>query len=94
MGSQLDAYTTIESIELAVVDGVQGLALLWSQRTVEQGLRRFGLIATAEEVERLAATNAGELLLSDLHLMLIEPHGTTASAGTRTWFRSVEPFLA
>jgi hypothetical protein len=93
-GPGLDAHSTIESIELALVDGADGLVLLWSQGTSDQGLRRFGLIATADEVERLASTNAGELRLSDLHLMLVEPHGTEAGEQTRTWFRSIDGFIA
>ena len=93
-GPELDAYSKIESVEVALVDGLYGLVLLWSQDTLDQGVRRFGLVATAEEIERLAATNGGELLLSDLHLMLVEPHSTEADEQTRTWFRSVEGFVA
>lgn len=93
-GPELDPYSTIESIDVAVVDGVEGLVLLWSQHTTDQGQRRFGLIATAGEIERLAATNGGHFRLSDLHLMLVEPHGTIADAATRTWFRSVDGFIA
>jgi hypothetical protein len=90
----LGAQTALESVEPALVDGTEGLALLWEQRTVDQGLRRFGLLATVEEIERLAATNSGDLLLSDLHLMLVEPHATEADEASRTWFRSVDGFIA
>lgn len=93
-GPELDPCSTIESIEVAVVDDGEGLVLQWSQVTADQGLRQFGLVATTEEIERLASTNAGLFRLSDLHLMLVEPHGTSADAGTRTWFRSVSRFSA
>jgi hypothetical protein len=84
----------VEAVEEALVDGARGLVLLWTQTTTDQGLRAFGLIATADEMVRLAATNGGEFPLSDLHLMLVEPHGTTADERSRTWFRSVDGFIA
>jgi hypothetical protein len=93
-GPSLDEFSTIESIELAVVDGVEGLVLRWQQGTLDQGLRLFGLIATGDEVVRLASTNSGELRLSDLHLMLVEPQHADAEPPTRTWFRSVDGFIA
>ncbi|MCW3101448.1 MAG: hypothetical protein JWL77_7066 [Chthonomonadaceae bacterium] len=93
-GPELDAHSKIESIEVALVDGACGIVVLWSQDTLDQGVRRFGLVATAEEFKRLALTNDGEFLLSDLHLMLVEPHGTRADEQTRTWFRSVDGFIA
>lgn len=84
----------IEAVEDAIVDGAKGLVLLWSQFTVDQRVRAFGLVATDEEVMRLAATNAGHFLLSDLHLMLVEPHGAAGDESTRTWFRPVDGFIA
>ena len=84
----------VEAVEEVVVDGARGLVLLWTQITIDQGVRGFGLIAKADEIVRLAATNAGEFHLSDLHLMLVEPQGTRADEGSRTWFRSVDGFIA
>lgn len=83
-------YATVESVEPALVDGVDGLTILWAQRSAERGFRRFGLVATAAEIERLATSNGGHFRLSDLHLMLIEPHAGGEQA--RTWFRSVAEF--
>ena len=75
-----------------MVDGVDGLIILWAQSTRNQGLRRFGLIATGPEIEQLAGSNGGHFRLSDLHLMLIVPLGTQVDPKTRTWFRSVKDF--
>jgi hypothetical protein len=89
-----DEFCWIEAVEEAVVDGQSGLIVLWSQSTSDQGVRAFGLIATADEIVRVALTNDGEFQLSDLHLMLVEPHGTAADNRTRTWFRSADGFIA
>ena len=83
-------YAMVESVEPALVDGVDGLTVLWAQGSPEDGYRHFGLVATAAEIERLALSNGGHFQLSDLHLMLVEPHA--AGQQPRTWFRSTTAF--
>jgi hypothetical protein len=80
----------VESVEAALVDGVDGLTVLWAQGSPEDGYRHFGLVATAADIERLARSNGGIFRLSDLHLMLVEPHA--AGQQPRTWFRSTADF--
>ena len=83
-------YAMVESVEPALVDGVDGLTVLWAQGSPEDGYRHFGLVATAAEIERLALSNGGHFHLSDLYLMLVEPHA--AGQQPRTWFRSTTAF--
>lgn len=83
-------HAVVESVELALVDGVDGLTVLWAQGSPEEGYRHFGLVATAADLERLALSNGGHFQLSDLHLMLVEPHA--AGRQPRTWFRSAGEF--
>jgi len=83
-------YAMVEWVEPALVDGVDGLTLLWAQGSTEDGYRQFGLVATAAEIDRLALSNGGHFRLSDLHLMLVEPHA--AGRQPRTWFRSAAGF--
>lgn len=87
----LDQFSTVESAELSVVDGTEGLVILWVHTTTDEGVRHFGLLATAAE---LATFHEGDVdtLLADLRLMVMEPHHTGADEGTRTWFRSFSHF--
>jgi hypothetical protein len=87
----LDEFSEIESAEFAVVDGSEGLVVLWTQTTTDQGVRHFGLLVTVEE---LAIHDEGgvDTLLSDLFVIVSEPHGTVADECSRTWFRSFAPF--
>ena len=80
----------VESVEAALVDGVNGLTVLWAQGSPVGGYRHFGLVTTAADIERLALSNGGHFRLSDLHLMLVEPHA--AGQQPRTWFRSTADF--
>jgi hypothetical protein len=87
----LDEFSAVESASPAVVDGMEGLVVLWTQTTTDQGVRHFGLLVTVEE---LVVHDEGDAdtLLADLYLMVIEPHGTVADECSRTWFRSFGPF--
>lgn len=87
----LDEFSEVESAESAIVDGIEGLVVLWAQTTTDQGVRHFGLLVTVEE---LAIHDEGDVdaLLADLYVMVIEPHGTVADECSRTWFRSLAPF--
>ena len=92
-GTSPDAFTVIESVERAVVDGGDGLVMLWTQRTLDQGVRRFGLIARGDELADFENRGGIQRVLADLHLMAVEPHGTMADETTRTWFTSVSDFI-
>jgi hypothetical protein len=83
-------FAMVESVEPALVDGVDGLTVLWAQGSPEDGYRHFGLVATAADIARLALSNGGHFRLSNLHLMLVEPHA--AGQQPRTWFRSTADF--
>lgn len=92
LGPSLRGGACLEGYERVLVGDAPGLLVRWSQATEDQGLRRFGVIATGDEFMRLLDDDPAVVRLTDLHLMLEEPHGTSADAETRTWFRSVEPF--
>ena len=74
-----------------LVEGSEGLVVLWTRTTTDQGAGHFGLLVTVEE---LATHDEGDVdtLLADLYVMVIEPHGTVADECSRTWFRSFAPF--
>jgi len=88
--SPVDRFSTIESVESVIVDGQEGLALLWTQTTFDQGVRQFGLLVTDAE---LAPYGGGvESIIAVLHLMVTEPLATEAENDERTWFRSMVGF--
>jgi hypothetical protein len=87
----VDVFSEIEVVESAVVDGVEGLVLLWTQTTTDQGVRQFGLIVDGEEI---AGYGTGvERIAGELRVMVTEPQHTQAGEHTRTWFRSMEGFI-
>ena len=88
-----DEFTLIESVEAAMVDERDGLTVQWTQKTLDQGVRRFGLVVTTDEVASCAAQSGLDRVLADLHLMLVEPHATEADEHARTWFRSLSEFI-
>lgn len=92
LGASLRGGAWLEGYERALVEDAPGLLVRWSQQTEDQGLRRFGVVASAEEFIRLLDDDPSVVQLTDLHLMLEEPHGTLADAAMRTWYRSVDPF--
>ena len=83
-------YAMVESVEPTLVDGVDGLTVLWAQGSPEDGYRHFGLVAAAADIQRLGLSNGGHFRLSNLHLMLVEPHA--ARQHPRTWFLSTSDF--
>jgi hypothetical protein len=87
----VDEYSKIDSVECAVVDRSVGLVLLWTQHTVDQGTRSFGVLISEEEIARYGTDI--DRILADLRLMIMEPHGTQADENTRTWFRSLDGFI-
>lgn len=68
----------IDSAEAVVnVEGRIGLALRWTQTTMDQGVRTFGLTITIEDLlyHRSTAGSADpEEALADLLLAVVEPH--------------------
>ncbi len=83
-----------ETAEVVVVDDQPGVLMLWTQSTVDQGVRSFGLLMTVEELvaaiphDRSRPAKAGDLV-GDLGLLVVEPHATTAAPRQRTWIRSL-----
>ena len=92
-GRTPDEFTVVEAVERVVIDGREGLVILWTQRTLDQGVRQFGLLADGGELAAYVESGGVERVLADLHLMVVEPHSTTADANTRTWFTSVGDFI-
>jgi hypothetical protein len=88
----VDEFSEIEVVESVVVDGVEGLVLLWTQTAIDQGVRKFGLIVDSEEI---AGYGVGvERIAGELRIMVMEPQHTQAGEHARTWFRSMEGFIS
>lgn len=68
----------IESAEAVVnVEGRIGLALRWTQATTDQGVRRFGLTITIEDLlhhRSIPGSADPDEALRDLLLAVVEPH--------------------
>jgi hypothetical protein len=89
---QLDDYCELEGAEVIWLEGRPGVAVTWSQTTLDQGFRRFGLLMTVHEM--LRSLHGSSLpsdaygILADLRLAFEEPHGTKSPEEARTWFRN------
>ena len=85
----------IESAD-AVVDteGRIGLELRWTQTTTDQGVRKFGLTSSIQELlhERsIPGSPDPEEALADLRLLVVEPHAALSPdhPEVRSLFRGV-----
>jgi hypothetical protein len=67
-------HAYLESVEVVLVDGSVGLDLRWTQATVDQGHRRFGLLTTVEELLQDADTDSMEWVVEALLIAIQEPH--------------------
>jgi hypothetical protein len=87
-------YAYLEAAEVVLVDEQPGLLMRWTQSTMDQGVRSFGLLMTVEEIvaavphDRSRPATPSDLV-ADLGLLVVEPHGTTAGRRQRTWLRSL-----
>jgi hypothetical protein len=90
-----DQFAILDAVEAAVVDSQPGLVVTWTQATFDQGVRKFGLIVTGRELlepdewSRSDEDPALGNVLAAIRLLVIEPHGTSAGRGARTWFRTL-----
>ena len=89
---QFSEYSRLEGAEVIWLEGRPGVVMTWTQTTLDQGFRRFGLLMTVEEM--LGSLHGSGLpsdfdgIMFDLTLAVDEPHGTNSPADARTWFRS------
>jgi len=89
---QLDDYCELEGAEVIWLEGRPGVAVTWSQTSLDQGFRRFGLLMTVHEMLRSLHGSGlprdADGILADLRLAVEEPHGTKSPEDARTWFRN------
>lgn len=89
---RLDDFCDLEGADVIWLDGRPGVAVTWSQTTLDQGFRRFGLLMTVHEMLRSlhgsGLPSDADGILADLRLAVEEPHGTRSPEDARTWFRN------
>ncbi len=57
----LDEFSEVESAESAIVDGIEGLVVLWAQTTTDQGVRHFGcssLLRSLQSMMKATSTHS------------------------------------
>lgn len=91
---RFESHAFLEAAEVVSVDEQPGILMLWTQSTMDQGVRSFGLLMTVEEIVAAVPHNRSRPatpsdLVGDLGLLVVEPHSTTAGRRQRTWFRSL-----
>lgn len=79
----------MREIAAVFIDGSPGIELRWTQVTYDQGMRRFGLLATEQDLLSGAMRPDLDTVMADLRLLVTEPHHAPAGPATRTWLRSL-----